>query len=257
MLDELRTRLPDAHVVHAVGCDVNSIDRSGIDAAVGPRPTQDVAVLVVGDKAGLTEDCDIGREPRRRPLDLPGVQEELVLAVAATGKPVVLVIVGGRPMGSPEVHAARRRRADGLASRRAGRAAIADALVGAISPGGKLPVTWPRSSGQIPVFYAHKVSGGRSHWKGAYVDVSNEPLYPFGHGLTLLRVRGGRRVSAPAGRGVDAVVDVVATLTNTGPVRADEVVQLYTGTRSPRSPARSASFGRSLGSVSNPVAGRG
>ena len=65
-----------------------------------------------------------------------------------------------------------------------GAAAIADALVGAVSPGGKLPVTWPRSSGQIPVFYAHKVSGGRSHWKGAYVDESNEPLYPFGHGLT-------------------------------------------------------------------------
>ena len=143
----------------------------------------DVAVLVMGDRAGLTEACTSGESRDVSSLDLPGVQEELVLAVAATGTPVVLVLVAGRPIGSPEVHAAAGAVAIAWFPGEQGAAAIADVLVGDVSPGGRLPVSYPRSSGQIPVFYGHKVSGGRSHWRGPYVDLSNEPLYPFGHGL--------------------------------------------------------------------------
>ena len=92
------------------------------------------------------------------------------------------MLIAGRPVGSPPF-TLRPRRADGLAARRAGWPGIVDVLTGVASPGGKLPISYPRSSGQIPIFYGHKVSGGRSHWKGSYVDESNEPLYPFGHGL--------------------------------------------------------------------------
>jgi beta-glucosidase len=108
-----------------------------------------------------------------------------------------------------------------------GPAAIAEVLVGQASPGGKLPISYPRSSGQIPVFYSHKVSGGRSHWNGEYVDMSNEPLYPFGHGLSYsafelaVDVLGGPEVRP------GDVVAVSAILTNRGHRRADEVVQLY------------------------------
>jgi beta-glucosidase len=209
---------------------VNGTDRSGFDAAVAAAAAADIAVVVVGDKAGLTEDATSGESRDVAHLTLPGVQEQLVLAVAATGTPVVLVIVGGRPMGSPAVHDACTAVLMAWLPGEQGAAAIADALVGTVSPGGKLPVTWPRSSGQIPVYYAHKVSGGRSHWKGAYVDESNEPLYPFGHGLTYSSFELSDlsvEPAEPSANALDDVVSVTATVTNIGAVRADEVVQVY------------------------------
>jgi beta-glucosidase len=230
VLDELRARLPQAAVEFAMGCDVNSDDVSGFEAAVAAATSADVAVVVVGDKAGLTEDATSGESRDVAHLTLPGVQEELVLAVAATGTPVVLVIVGGRPMGSPAVHAACAAVLAAWLPGEQGAAAIADALTGAVSPGGKLPVTWPRSSGQVPVFYAHKRSGGRSHWKGEYVDESNEPLYPFGFGLSYSAFALSDVAVHPAAlpaTTLDATVSVTATLANTGTTTADEVVQLY------------------------------
>ena len=102
-----------------------------------------------------------------------------------------------------------------------------DVLTGASSPGGKLPVTYPRTSGQIPIFYGHKVSGGRSHWKGAYVDESNEPLYPFGHGLSYSTFTIATEGTVPPSVALDDTVEVSALVTNTGNRDADEVVQLY------------------------------
>lgn len=230
VLDELRARLPEAEVEFVMGCEVNSDDSSGIEAAVAAAASADVAVVVVGDKAGLTEDATSGESRDAAHLTLPGVQEELVLAVAAAGTPVVLVIVSGRPMGSPAVHTACAAVLAAWLPGEQGAAAIADALTGVVSPGGKLPVTWPRSSGQIPVFYAHKVSGGRSHWKGEYVDESNEPLYPFGYGLSYSAFALSDIAVHPAALPVtalEATVSVTATLTNTGTTTADEVVQLY------------------------------
>ena len=227
VFDELRSRLPGTDVSYAKGCDVLDGDRSGFDAAVAMAAGHDVAVLVVGDRSGLTEDCTSGESRDVASLDLPGVQEDLVMAVAATGTPVVLVIVAGRPIGSERVHDAASAVLMAWLPGEQGAAAIADALVGATNPGGKLPVSYPRSSGQLPIFYGHKVSGGRSHWKGPYVDLSNEPLYPFGHGLsysdTELLVTDLGGVSL----GADDDVVVTATVTNVGTRRGDEVVQLY------------------------------
>lgn len=230
VLDELTARLPGAEIAHVAGCDVGGDDRSGFAGAVAAAAAADVAVVVVGDKAGLTEDATSGESRDVAHLTLPGVQEELVRAVAATGTPVVLVIVGGRPMGSEAVHAMCAAVLMAWLPGEQGAAAIADALVGTVNPGGKLPVTWPRSSGQIPVFYAHKVSGGRSHWKGAYVDESNTPLYPFGYGLSYSSFALGEVAVSPAEVPIDAAdahVVVTATVVNTGSVDADEVVQVY------------------------------
>jgi beta-glucosidase len=224
---EMARRWPDTTIVHERGCDVLSEDRSGFEAAVAAAAAADVAVMVMGERSGLTDDCTTGESRDVAELKLPGVQEELVLAVAATGTPVVLVLVAGRPIGSPAVHEAAAAVMMAWLPGECGPAAIADALVGRASPGGKLPISYPRSSGQIPVFHSHKVSGGRSHWKGEYVDMSNEPLYPFGHGLSYSTFE--LEVEALHGDEVRPgdTVTVSATLTNSGQRRADEVVQLY------------------------------
>lgn len=219
--------LPGAAVTLERGCDVTGDDRTGFAAAVAAAAAADVAVLVLGERSGLTEDCTTGESRDVASLDLPGVQEELVHAVAETGTPIVLVLIAGRPIGSPAVHAAASAVLMAWLPGEQGADAIADAITGVTNPGGKLPVSYPRTSGQIPVFYAHKVSGGRSHWKGSYVDESNEPLYPFGFGLsysTFSIVPAGvsPAVVAPGDR-----IEVRVDVTNAGDRRGDEVVQLY------------------------------
>lgn len=227
VVDELSARLPDVPITSAPGCSVSGDDRSGFDAAVALAAAADVAVMVMGERSGLTDDCTTGESRDVAELGLLGLQEELVLAVAATGTPVVVVLVAGRPIGSPAIHAAASAVLMAWLPGEAGPAAIADALVGIVSPGGKLPVSYPRSSGQIPLFYAHKLSGGRSHWKGEYVDMSNEPLYPFGFGLTYSRFE---LVAEPLAVGTVAAgetVSISAIVSNVGQRRADEVVQVY------------------------------
>jgi beta-glucosidase len=228
VLDSLVTALPQASIRHAQGCGVNDHDRSGFAEAVRVAAESDVAILVMGDKAGLTPDCTTGETRDVASLSLPGVQEDLVLAVAATGTPVVLVLVAGRPSGSPAVHAAARAVLHAWLPGEVGADAIAGALMGTVNPGGKLPVSYPLSSGQIPVFYGHKVSGGRSYWRGEYVDMSNRPLYPFGFGLSYTSFA---VTTAPLGDPIVTAGDVfgvTVTIRNVGDTRGDEVVQVYT-----------------------------
>ena len=181
VLDALTERLGEG-VRFAHGCDVNSRTTEGFAAAVELATDCDVAVMVMGDKAGLTDDCTSGESRDVSSLDLPGVQEDLVRAVLDTGTPVVLVLVAGRPIGSAELHERCAAVLMAWLPGEEGAGAVADVLTGAANPGGKLPITYPRSAGQIPTYYSHKVSGGRSHWKGDYVDSPAAPLYPFGHG---------------------------------------------------------------------------
>jgi beta-glucosidase len=225
VLAALRARL-GAAVTHAAGCDVAGDDRRGVDAAVAAAAAADVAVLVVGDRAGLADDCTSGESRDRSSLDLPGVQEDLVRAVVATGTPVVLVIVGGGPAGSEWVHEHCAAVLMAWLPGQEGGEAIADALVGRANPGGKLPISYPRSVGQLPVYYGHKASGGRSQWKVDYVDGPVGPLYPFGYGLsyTTFAVEGAVDAEELPAEGS---VLVRATVTNTGDRAGDEVVQLY------------------------------
>jgi beta-glucosidase len=226
VLDALRARLGE-RVRFARGCDVAGTSRAGFDEAVATAAAADVAVLVLGDKAGLTDDSTSGESRDRASLDLPGVQEDLARAVLATGTPVVLVLVTGRPCGSASLHEGSAAVLLAWLPGQEGANAIADALVGASSPGGKLPITFPRSAGQIPTYYAHKVSGGRSHWKGDYVDSPARPLYPFGHGLAYTSFAvSDARVETPSVRWNDSI-DVSARVRNTGERAGEEVVQLY------------------------------
>jgi beta-glucosidase len=226
VLEALTQTYGDA-VRYARGCAVNDDDRSGFAEAVELAAASDAVVLVVGDKAGLTQSCTSGEGRDRSSLALPGVQEELAHAVFSTGTPVVTVLVVGRPCGSEELH--ERSAAVLLAwlPGQEGGPAIAETLAGANNPGGKLPISFPRSVGQLPVFYGHKVSGGRSHWHGEYVDGGTSPLYPFGHGLsyTTFALVDPIVPRPTAGRGDSITVSV--SVANTGPCAGEEVVQVY------------------------------
>jgi beta-glucosidase len=226
VLDALGERAGTS-VQHALGCDVNGTSREGFEAAVALAAASDVAVMVMGDRAGLTDECTSGESRDRASLDLPGVQEELVRAVVATGTPVVLVLVAGRPVASAWAHEHCAAVLMAWMPGHEGGGAIVDVLAGDAEPGGRLPVSYPRGVGQLPVFYGHKVSGGRSHWKGDYVDSPTSPLYPFGHGLgyTTCELSGAAVREREVRPGGTVTVDV--TVTNGGPRAGDEVVQLY------------------------------
>jgi beta-glucosidase len=228
ILDALRASVTTAEVIHARGTGITSGTDEELAAAVGLARDADVAVVVLGERSGLTVDSTTGEFRDRAGLGFLGRQQELLEAVVATGTPVVLVVVSGRPLALP--WAAEHCAAVLLAwvPGDAGPDAIADALTGVVNPGGKLPVSMPRDVGQVPLTYRHHPTGGRSHPKGDYVDASVEPLWPFGFGrsystFTIDHLRVDRTILDTAGDVVTIRVDV----TNTGHVPGDEVVQLY------------------------------
>ncbi|WP_211593047.1 glycoside hydrolase family 3 N-terminal domain-containing protein [Microbispora sp. H10836] len=224
--DELTARLGD-RVRYAHGCDVIDASRDGFDEAVAAAAAADVAVLVLGDRSGLTTRATTGESRDRSSLELPGVQEDLVRAVVATGTPVVAVLVAGRPVGGDFLHEECAAVLMAWLPGETGAQAIAEVLLGEVNPSGKLPISYPRSVGQIPVFYGHKVSGGRSHWHGDYVDSPVSPRYPFGHGLGYAPfvVEHVTLDRAEVTAGDSVTVEV--TVANTGDRAGEEVVQLY------------------------------
>ena len=115
------------------------------------------------------------------------MQSQLVKAIYDTGTPVVLVLVNGRPVSLGWIAESVPAILEAWFPSEEGADAIADVLFGDVNPGGKLPITFPRSVGQVPIFYGHRPSGGRSHWKENYVETSVKPLYPFGYGLSYTR----------------------------------------------------------------------
>lgn len=228
VLDGIRQQVgPNTQLHYAKGCDVLGDSQDGFAEAVAAARAAEVAIMVVGDKAGLTDSCSSGESRDRAELGLPGVQEQLVRAVAETGTPVVLVLMNGRPLTLPWIAEHIPAILEVWLPGEEGGNAVADVLFGDANPGGKLPMSFPRSIGQLPVFYNHKPSGGRSHWKGNYVEMSPRPLFPFGFGLSYTifdyaNLRFDRTEIAPDGQ-----LTVSIDITNSGARAGDEVVQLY------------------------------
>ncbi|MFI8932090.1 glycoside hydrolase family 3 N-terminal domain-containing protein [Streptomyces sp. NPDC053474] len=231
VLDAVRRAAPGARVTYALGVDAGGEDTSGIPAAVAAARGADVTVVVVGEPPALS-----GEAAARADIGLPGAQEKLIEAVAATGKPFVVVLVNGRPLtvggwleSAPAVLEAWH---PGL---EAGNA-IADVLFGKVNPGGKLPVSFPRAVGQIPVHYNHESTGrpyaADNKYTSKYLDLPPDPQFAFGHGLSYTTFALGEprlsRADVPA-RALRAgdTVEVSVTVTNTGAREGDEVVQLY------------------------------
>ncbi|MCB9115964.1 MAG: glycoside hydrolase family 3 C-terminal domain-containing protein [Caldilineaceae bacterium] len=231
VVDGIRQAVSAQTVVrYAKGCDVNSAETGGIAAAVEAARQAEVAIVVVGDKAGLTPECSTGEFRDSARLTLPGVQQALVEAVIATGTPVVLVVVSGRPYAIPELVDAVPAVLQAWLPGAEGAPALADVLFGEVNPSGKLPITFPRHAGQVPIYYAHRPSGMRSFFYGPYTDESNEPLFPFGYGLSYASFAFENLAVTPENVATDGAVQVSVEVVNAGDRAGDEVVQLYTHT---------------------------
>jgi beta-glucosidase len=172
-------------------------------------------------------DCTSGEFRDASDLALPGVQRELVDAVAATGTRVVLVVMSGRPHALGDLA----ERVDAIvyawAPGQEGGAALASVLFGETAPSGRLPVSLPRSVGQVPVHHGHRSGGGRSQMLGDYVDGPTTPQWPFGFGLSYTTFAYDGLDVTPATPATGAPFTVAIDVTNTGAVEGTEVVQCY------------------------------
>ncbi len=218
---------PEAQIHYAAGCDITSRDTAGFAAAVAAARQSEVAIVVVGDRSGLTKNCTSGESRDSATLDLPGVQQQLVQAIYATGTPTIVVMLTGRPYAISWIAEHIPAIVQAWLPAQEGGAAIADILFGRVNPGGKLPISIPRHVGQIPVFYNHKPSGGRTHWHDHYTDLSAAPLYPFGHGLSYTEFTYADLHISPDHVDAESIVSISVAVTNSGSTAGDEVVQLY------------------------------
>ncbi|HEY62980.1 MAG TPA: beta-glucosidase [Caldilineae bacterium] len=217
----------DTEVLYAKGCEITDTSTGGFAEAVEAARKADVAIMVLGGRSGLDVKSTSGEARDRADLGLPGVQQQLLEAVYETGTPVVLVLVDGRPLAikwaAEHIPAILHAWVPG----EEGGPAVASVLFGDASPGGRLPISVPRSVGQVPVYHYHKPSGGRSHWLGDYVEESTKPLFPFGFGLSYTKFEYSHlRLSSPQ---VDSrgSIEISVDVENVGQARGDEVVQLY------------------------------
>jgi beta-glucosidase len=227
VLDGIRARVSaSTEVRYARGCGLLDGDDADIAAGVAAARGADVAILVLGERSGLTAQCTCGETRDRLALGLPGRQADLFEAVAATGTPIVLLLISGRPLAIPREAAGAAAVLHAWVPGEAGPRAIAEVLFGDISPGGKLPITVPRHVGQVPLYYGHKPSGGRSQWHEEYVDGSHRPLWPFGYGLSYSRFE-LEDLHVDARVPIDGELHVSVQVSNVGPREAEEVVQLY------------------------------
>ena len=223
---------PATKINYARGCAIQSTSIDGtaealwLDEAVRIAREADVVVVAVGESADMT-----GEAASRASLDLPGRQLELVKAVIAIGKPTVVVLMNGRPLtinwiadNAPAILET------WFAGIQAGNA-IADVLFGDVNPGGKLPVTFPRTVGQVPLYYAHKNTGRpadpSNKYTSKYLDNPVTPLFPFGYGLSYTQFRlTNLRLSAQSIKS-NGSISVSVDMENVGKRTGDQVVQLY------------------------------
>ena len=226
LLAGIRAKVPSAKIHYAKGCEVTGDSRAGFKQAIKAAKESDLTVLAVGESSDMS-----GEARSRSSLDLPGQQLELIQAIHATGKPYAVVLMNGRPLSvnwaatnSPAI-------LETWFAGTEGGNAIADTLFGDADPGGKLPVTFPRSVGQVPIYYDHKPPGrppgGDSTDVSKYIDIPWTPLYPFGFGLSYTQFRlSNLQLSATSIR-PDGTIAIGVDVKNTGARAGDEVVQLY------------------------------
>ena len=215
------------NVLYAKGCDVHSTDTSGFGQALDVAKKADVVVAVMGDRSGLfnTKMFTSGEGVDRASLRLPGVQEELIKELAGLGKPVVLVLINGRPLALSGVADQVSAIVEAWRPGEEGGAAIAEVLFGDYNPGGCLPVSLPYDVGQVPVYYSRK-PGGLRHER--YVEYPFKPLFPFGYGLSYTKFTYEQLSVEPSEvRSTEDTIRVSVRVRNIGERTGDDVVQLY------------------------------
>ncbi|RAW00676.1 glycoside hydrolase family 3 N-terminal domain-containing protein [Pseudochryseolinea flava] len=226
VLEGIRQAIPGVQINYAKGCNINDDSTRYFSEAVRAASQSDVVVMALGEAALMS-----GEAASRADLNLPGVQQKLFDEIKKTGKPIVVVLFSGRPLTINSLD----KNADAILEvwfpgTQAG-LAIADVLFGDYNPSGKLPVTFPRSVGQIPIFYSMKNTGRpmdpNQKYTSKYLDESNEPLYPFGYGLSYTTFNyGDVSLNTNEMQEGDTLV-ASCSVSNAGKATGEEVVQLY------------------------------
>ncbi|MNS91846.1 Periplasmic beta-glucosidase precursor [compost metagenome] len=215
-------------LLYAKGCEIDGENKNGFAEAIEIAKQADVVILSIGERWNMS-----GEAKSRSNIHLPGVQEELVKVIQATGKPVIVLINAGRPLvfnwtaeNVPAILYT------WWLGSEAGNA-IADVLVGDYNPSGKLPMTFPREEGQIPIYYNHFNTGRPAkndadlNYTSAYTDLSISPKFPFGYGLSYTTFEySDLKLSKKKMRNTETI-EVLVNITNSGKVAGEEVVQLY------------------------------
>jgi beta-glucosidase len=231
VLAALRAALPHVEMLHAEGVAIESPDFNGIATGVNHCVTADAIILCLGEAAVMS-----GEASSRAHLGLPGIQRRLAEAVfeqaQRSSTPVIVILFSGRPLVVPWLV----ERADAVLAAwflgsEAGHALV-DVLLGKQSPSGRTPVTWPRASGQVPIFFSERPSGrpfdSNDRFTSKYLDVANEPLFPFGFGLTYGRFELSNLRLSSGAIGIDDAVTVQVDVINSGTREAQETVFLFT-----------------------------
>jgi len=217
---------PKTKVTYARGASPDSDDASGLEEAERVARAADVIVAVVGESEGMT-----GEAHSRSSLGLPGAQEALLARLRQTGKPLVVLLMNGRPLALPPAVTGAPALLECWYLGHEMGTAVADVLFGDVSPSGKLPITFPRSTGQVPIYYNHKRTGRppreEERFTSKYLDVPWTPLYPFGHGLSYTRFAYDPPQLSATRIGPTATLTVRVTVRNVGRRAGEEVVQLY------------------------------
>lgn len=227
ILDAVRAYNGAANVIYAEGCRKIGSDRSGFGEAMDAVAQADKVLMVIG------EDWDwSGEAASRTDIGVPGIQSELLKMIASAGKPVALVLLNGRPLVLEEES----KDADAILEAwypgTMGAEAVTDIVFGQYNPSGKLTMTFPRSVGQIPVFYYEKNTGRpiylpNDKYKSKYLDSPNEPLYPFGYGLSYTDFKYSNLILSSPKMKKGHTIDATVTVTNIGSRTGEETVQLY------------------------------
>ena len=230
VLDGMRAALPSTEIRHVAGVDIAGADVSGIPAAIDACEDADAIVLCLGEAANMS-----GEAASRAYPGLPGEQRALALAVIeraqARGVPVTAILFSGRPLLIPWLA----KRAQAVLAAwfpgiEAGHA-IADVVTGRVSPSGRTPMTWPRTLGQVPLYFGQRPSGRpadeKDYFTSKYLDVPNDALYPFGHGLTYGRRRFSNLRVSPESVSESDTLRIGIDVANDGTRAADEAVFLF------------------------------
>lgn len=215
-------------LLYAKGCNVDDQDKSQFAEAIETAKKADVVIMTLGEGHAMS-----GEAKSRSNIGFTGVQEDLLKEIAKTGKPVILMINAGRPLifnwASDNIPAIMYTWWLGT---EAGNS-IADVVFGSVNPGGKLPMSFPRTEGQIPVYYNHYNTGRPAknntdrNYVSAYIDLDNDPKYPFGYGLSYTDFKYSDMVLSSANLTGNQTLNISVTVSNTGKYDGEEVVQLY------------------------------
>lgn len=209
-------------VYYAKGCDISGRSTEGFAEAVKVTKNSEVAIIVVGGKSGLSKSDTSGEGRDRANLGLPGVQEELIKTIYNTGIPVVVVLINGRPLSLKWITEHIPAIVEAWLPGEEGGNAIANVLFGDYTPGGKLPVSFPREVGQIPINYNRKPSSYKD-----YVFTKKESLFPFGYGLSYTKFEYSDLIITPKKVSPTGNITISFKIKNIGNYEGDEVVQLY------------------------------